>query len=88
MHVDLLNNRFLSPPQVARILRTSADQVHRFIESGELKAINLSLADRPRWKIDPNDLQAFLDRRSNQVATKPEQKRKTEFVKPARVFFK
>lgn len=77
---------FLSPPQVARILRTGSDQVLKFIDLGELKATNLSLHNRPRWKINPADLQAFLDKRSNQADVKPKRVR-AEFVKPVRKFF-
>ncbi len=66
--------RFLNPPAVARILGTSAEQVLAFIRSGELKASNTSLGERKRWKVNPADLEKFLDARSNRP--KPTQQRK------------
>jgi hypothetical protein len=75
--------KFYTPPQVGRILRCGADHVLAHIRSGELKASNLSLTgDRPRWKINPDDLQAFLDSRSNQGTVKAKPKRvKTETIR-------
>ena len=81
----MITQRYLTPPKVGRILGCGAEQVLRFIASGELKATNLSLLDRPRWKINPDDLQSFLDARSNQAAIKPGRKRQS-FVKPVRRF--
>jgi predicted site-specific integrase-resolvase len=74
--------KFLTPPQVARILGTDAGRVLTWIRSGALKAANLSEGDRPRWKINPDDLQRFLDTRSNQ----PRQAKRAhrEIPKPAR----
>ncbi len=69
-------DRFLSPPQVGRILRTGADKVLIFIARGELKATNVSLSERPRWKIAPADLQRFLDARSNQRPARPQRTRR------------
>lgn len=62
--------RFLSPPQVGRLLSTGNDQVLGWIRSGELKAVNLSRSRRPRWKINPADLARFLEARSNQTVPK------------------
>ncbi len=69
--------RFLTPPQVAKILGTHASRVLSWIQSGALKASNLSEGDRPRWKVAPDDLQRFLDSRSNQTqATAPKRTRR------------
>jgi hypothetical protein len=57
--------RFLTPPQIAKILGIGSEQVLNFIARGELRAVNTSLADRPRWKIDPDDFDAFCQGRSN-----------------------
>jgi hypothetical protein len=60
------SDRFLSPPQIARMLRTSPDKVLLAIREGRLKAINLSgKGSRPRWKVAPADLQRWLDSRAN-----------------------
>ncbi len=62
-----LQEQFITPPKIARLLKTSVDQVHGWISSGELKAINLSNGNRPRWKIRPSDLETFLETRSNRT---------------------
>jgi excisionase family DNA binding protein len=59
--------RYLTPPQVARVLGVSKEHVIKFISNGELRAVNTSLKDRPRWKVSPEDFQAFVNRRSNQA---------------------
>ena len=53
----------LSPAAVAERLSVSARTVIRYIESGHLPAIPLPSAERTRWRIKPEDLQAFLDER-------------------------
>ena len=65
---------FLSPPKVAKLLGVAVEQVHAFIARGELKAFNLSLHDRPRWKIAEEDLNAFLESRANKSAKEQEAK--------------
>lgn len=80
----MTQERFLTPPKVGRILGCGADQVLDFIRRGELKASNLSNADRPRWKISPDDLQKFLDARSNQKPPKPTRRR--PIPKPSREY--
>ncbi len=78
--------RFYTPPKAARIMGTGSDHVLALIRSGELKASNLSLSDRPRWKINPVDLQAFLDRRSNQASTKSAQPQRRAIPKPSKEY--
>jgi hypothetical protein len=66
MSSDFANNQFLTPPAVGRLLGCGSDKVLGLIRTGELRASNLaSGSQRPRWKINPVDLQAFLERRSN-----------------------
>jgi len=79
------DDRFLTPPAIAKILGVAADKVGALIASGELKAVNLSLGSaRPRWKVAPADLQAFLDGRSNQP--KVTRKAKRAIPTPAREY--
>ena len=59
------DTRFLTPPQVGKILGVGSDKVLAFIASGELRAINTSLSERARWKIQPSDFEAFLASRAN-----------------------
>jgi len=74
MYTPPYSNQFLTPPAVARLLKTSVDQVHFWIASGELKAVNLSRGQRPRWKIDPADLRIFLDGKSNRAGKQVQRK--------------
>lgn len=86
MSVLNLQDRFQTPPQVARLLKTSVEQVHGWIASGELKAVNLSGGQRPRWKINPSDLELFLEGRSNRAASLDRKPRK-EIPTPKRNWF-
>lgn len=54
-------------PELARAERIGETKIRAFIESGELRAVNLALraGQRPRWKIAADDWHAFLARRSN-----------------------
>ena len=80
------DERFLSPPQVGRILKTGSDKVLQFIATGELKASNVSLSGRPRWKINPADFQRFLDARSNQAKAKSGTRTRREIPKPSKQY--
>ena len=57
---------YLTPPQVARQFGIDAKKITGWIRRGELKAVNLATttSGRPRWKISPADLEAFLAARS------------------------
>jgi hypothetical protein len=81
----LYDNEFYQSAKAAKILGVAVEQIHQYIDRGELKAYNLSLKDRPRWKIDEDDLKVFLQSRSNQAAKEQEVKaRKARRVlKPA-----
>lgn len=88
------SDRFLSPPQVARMLRTGAEKILAAIRDGQLKAVNLAnTGSRPRWKIAPADLQRWLDSRANvnQSKNRPDSTgKKAERVaipKPSKSYF-
>jgi hypothetical protein len=57
--------RLLTPPAVAKALAVHPQKVRSFIESGELEAFNLAAkrCGRPRYRITPAALNAFLERR-------------------------
>jgi hypothetical protein len=66
----MFSDRFLTPPAAGKILGCGSDKILELIRSKELKAANLaSGSQRPRWKINPVDLQAFLERRSNSAGS-------------------
>lgn len=58
---------YLTPPEVARLLRVDVSQVHRWIRSGELVAHDLSArrGGRPRWKVSREALDTLLARRQS-----------------------
>lgn len=67
--------RYQTPPMVARTLGVTVGKVLEWVRSGKLRAVNLSEgSSRPRWKISPSDLEAFLATKSNQ-SQNPEPKR-------------
>jgi excisionase family DNA binding protein len=70
--------RMLTPPQVAEQLGIDAAKVITWIRSGELPAANVAtrVGGRPRWRIGPNDLEAFLERRRSPTPPAPRPKRR------------
>jgi excisionase family DNA binding protein len=75
--------RGLSPNEVAKVLRVSADRVRAWITSGQLGAINTAGAacGGPRYVVLPHHLTAFERARAAGPAPKPGQRRKrTEMV--------
>jgi len=80
------DNRFLTPPQAARMIGVSAEKIAHFIHLGELVAVNLSMGNRPRWRIAPEALQAFLKSRSNHQKPTPKPKRRSPLPTPAKEY--
>lgn len=78
---DVVDRRVITPPQLACQYGVSREKIIAWIESGELRAINLSTrpSDQPRWAIDLDDLAEFERRRQAVPPTpKPQrQKRRT-----------
>ena len=65
--------KMLSPPEVARRLRIKADSVRQLIRSGELRAADLARpgSRRPRFRIEPADVELFLAGRAVRPPDKP-----------------
>jgi excisionase family DNA binding protein len=66
----MVDCRYYTPQQAADTLGVDDEQVHRWIHSGQLVAINVakSLAGkRPRWRIAESELGRFLLSRQNKV---------------------
>lgn len=70
------SERYLTPPQVGKMLGVNADKIVSWIRAGLLRASNVSDGIRPRWRIAPQDLQAHLTARSNQAKQQATTKRK------------
>ena len=62
----------LTPPAVAKRYGVKSDRVIAWIRSGELRAIDVSSkgSKRPRFRIDPKDVEAFELQRSVTPAKK------------------
>jgi len=68
-----MSDRWLSPPQVAKQLGVDPAKVIGWLRRGELVGVNVAdrLGGRPRYRIDPAELAAFLQRRSTARDPKP-----------------
>ncbi len=73
----------LTVAQVAERLGTRTHTVTAWIKSGELRAIDISQSagGRPTWRIMPEDLDAFIERRTHQAAPKRTRRKKRSNIK-------
>lgn len=74
--------RGYTPNELAPLLRVSPDKVRRWIESGELQAVNTATArcGRPRYVVLPEHLEAFTRQRSA-AQPKPTPRRRRRVAK-------
>jgi excisionase family DNA binding protein len=74
---------YLTPPEVARILRVDVHSILAFVRNGELLGTNVARrgSSRPRWRIHRADLEAFLASRAAipPPPRGPPRKRKLEY---------
>ena len=57
---------YLTPPEIAKVLRVSHEKLLGWIRRGELTAVNVGNGNRPRFRISPESLDAFLRQREVQ----------------------
>jgi excisionase family DNA binding protein len=70
---------YLTPPEIAKILRVSPEKVLGWIRRGELIAVNLGNGTfRPRYRISREHLDAFLKAREVQAPQKYVRKKRQE----------
>ncbi|MHB8902146.1 MAG: helix-turn-helix domain-containing protein [Thermoguttaceae bacterium] len=69
---------FYSVKQVSELLQIRTHGVLTLIRSGELRAIDVSLAQggKPRWRILPDDIDAFVSKRTFQPRVVRKRRRK------------
>lgn len=75
----------LTPPEIAAAYGCKTDKVLAWIRSGELRAVNIAQAangERPRYRIDPADLEAFESRRATAPQPKPSTPRRRNKQEP------
>lgn len=61
---------YLTPPEIAKLLRVSHEKLIGWIRRGELAAVNVGNGTRPRFRISQESLDAFLRRREVQPIPK------------------
>lgn len=61
-------NRSLTVNDVAQRLTVTADHVRALITGGRIRAMNVSAGTRPLYRIDPEDLEAYIDSRKAEAA--------------------
>ena len=76
--VEATHAKMLTPPQIAARLAIKPGKVIAWIRSGELKAVDVANrgCTRPRYRVDPSDLEKFLLRRSAGPTPKTIRRRK------------
>lgn len=58
-------SEYLTLPQVAKRLQVSLRTVQRMVETKRLRATNVGLGERPRWRVRAEVLQRYLDARDS-----------------------
>ena len=85
---NLENRPWLTIREVANRLYVSRDTVERWIHDGQLRAVDVSTTakngtKRVFWRIDPDDLEIFLDERANRPPLPkktPSRRNRTEVI--------
>jgi hypothetical protein len=75
----MTREQFLTPPQIAKQLRIGEAVVLAAIRRGELEAANFSSGNRPRWKVSPGSLEAWIRKHSNRKPTIQKPRRQSTF---------
>lgn len=70
--------QFLTPPEVASLLRCRESKVLGWVRSGRLAAVNLSEGQRPRYRVRRTDLDEFLAGRAVTPQTRPARRQRRE----------
>ena len=73
-----MSERRFTPREISESYSVTVDVVLSWIKSGDLRAVNVSRTSggKPRWRIDPADLERFELARSNTPLPKPQRRRR------------
>lgn len=83
----MTREQFLTPPQIAKQLRISEAAVLAAINRGDLEAANFSAGtQRPRWKVSPASLEAWIKSHSNRKPPGKKPRRPALFELPFKEF--
>lgn len=77
--------KYLTPPEVAKLLRVRCKKVLAWIRSGELTASNVSNGFQPRYRIKESELEAFMQGRA--VVTPPPARRRRRRIEVVKNYF-
>ena len=71
-----------SVADLSRRWKVGQDKIHAFIRRGALIAFNVAstLSGRPQWRITPEEVKRFEQRRSSAPAPKPPKRRRQTVV--------
>lgn len=69
---------YLTPPEIAKLLRVAPDKVHGWIRRAELRAINVGNGNRPRYRVSQESLDAFLQAREVQPPPPRQERRRPD----------
>jgi excisionase family DNA binding protein len=77
------NAGLLSVREVAELLGCRPHSIGAMIRSGQLRAIDISLVPggRPTWRVDREELEIFIQRRTHTAAPKRRRKQKKRLCK-------
>ena len=87
--IDTSAAQYVSPPKAADILDCSPEKIIGFIKRGELRAVDLSNhpgMGKPRYRIDKDDLDAFL--KTREVVPRQQTRRRVAKSRHVIEFFK
>lgn len=75
---------YLTPPELAKRWRIKPDRVLVLIRSGELRAFDVASrgARRPRFRIPPDAIIEFENRRNGKVEQAPQRRRRKPTEEP------
>ncbi len=82
-----MSETFITPNQLAKTLGVKPDKVLAWIHAGQLVAVNVAEnpnGQRPRWRIDPDEVARFLKSRQNKPAEPTTTVRRRRKTKPTR----
>lgn len=70
-------SQFLTTSQAAERLAVTIEQIVTMIRTGNLRAINISVGSKSRWRIASSDLEAFIAARTHKPSpVQPRRRRK------------
>ena len=73
-------NAFYTVSEVAKLFRVNVTKVGRWIDSGELKAVNVGNGKKqPRYRISESALQKFAESRETAPKTKTKPRRRKRY---------